>query len=60
MGRGQHVGEMASLSAQIQEKLVEAGLPSYPSMSRAANAVGKMISHYEGIARRTTESTATN
>ena len=46
-GRGKEADDLASISAQIQQRLVEARLPTYPSIIRAANAVGKMISYYE-------------
>lgn len=46
-GRGKEADELEILSAQIQQRLVDAGLPTYPSITRAAHAVGKMITYYE-------------
>ena len=46
-GKGKEADEMASLSAQVQQALVEAGLPTYPNITRAANAIDKMIAFYE-------------
>lgn len=51
-GKGRKEDELDSLSAQIQQRLIEAKLPTYPSVTRAANAVGKMISCYEKMAER--------
>lgn len=46
-GRGKEAGELATMSAEIQNRLVEYRLPTYPSITRASNAVGKMITYYE-------------
>jgi len=46
-GRGEEADELARLSALIQQRLVDEGLPTYPSITRAANALDKMLSFYE-------------
>ena len=46
-GRGKEADELEALSALIQQRLVDLGLPTYPSMKRAANAAGKMVLFHE-------------
>jgi len=46
-GRGDEADELARLSALIQQRLVDEGLPTYPSITRAASALDKMLSYYE-------------
>jgi acyl-CoA synthetase (NDP forming) len=46
-GKGKEADDIASMSAQVQQALVEAGLPTYPNITRAANAIDKVIAFYE-------------
>jgi len=46
-GLGPGAGELAKINALIQQRLVDDGLPTYPSITRAANALGKMVAYYE-------------
>ena len=46
-GRGKGADELEKILAEIQHRLVKFRLPIYPSISRAAHAVDKMISFYE-------------
>lgn len=46
-GKGKEADDLASMSAQVQQALVEAGLPTYPNITRAAHAIDKMIAFHD-------------